>query len=375
MERALSYSPDFLAEKLFTADMDHSHHQEHTKACCPGTHEGHKKPWYQTGLFLISVVTAVVFVCSLFFPFLKHFRESFLDYLKIIGLPMTAGFLLGGMVEYYVPKEYISKYLAQTHKRTILYSAGLGFLMTACSHGIIALSMELHKKGASGPAVVSFLLASPWANLPITFLLIGFFGWKSILIILGALGIAITTGFIFQWLDRKGLIERNRHSVSVAQDFSIRKDMAKRLQDYRPSLRQSMRDIQGIIRGMIGLMEMVLGWVLFGILLASFVSAFVPEHVFHRFFGPTLFGLLITLLAATVIEVCSEGTAPLAFEIYKQTGALGNAFAFLMGGVATDYMEIGLVWKNLGKKTALWMLAVSIPQVLVLGWAFNTFLS
>ncbi len=354
--------------------MDHSH-QEHTEACCPGMHDGPKKPWYRTGLFLISVVAAVIFICSLFFPFLKHFRESFIEYLKMIGLPMALGFLLGGMVDYYIPKEYISKYLARTHKRTILYSAGLGFLMTACSHGIIALSMELHKKGASGPAVVSFLLASPWANLPITFLLIGFFGWKSILIILGALCIAVTTGFIFQWLDRKGLIERNRHSVSVAHDFSIRKDMAKRFQNYRPSLRQSVKDIQGIIRGMIGLMEMVLGWVLFGILLASFVSAFVPSHIFHRFFGPTLLGLLITLLAATVIEVCSEGTAPLAFEIYKQTGALGNAFTFLMGGVATDYMEIGLVWKNLGKKTALWMLAVSIPQVLILGWVFNTFLS
>lgn len=337
--------------------------------------EGSKKPWYRTGLFLISVVTAIMFTASLFFPVLKQFRESFLEYLKMIGLPMTFGFLLGGMVEYYIPKEYISKYLARTHKRTIFYSAGLGFLMTACSHGIIALSMELHKKGASGPAVVSFLLASPWANLPITFLLIGFFGWKSMLIIFGALCIAIITGFIFQWLDRKGLIERNRHSVSVAHDFSIRKDMAKRFKDYRPSLKQLITDIKGIVRGVGSLMEMVLGWVLFGTLLASFVSAFVPAHIFHRFFGPSVLGLFMTLLAATIIEVCSEGTAPLAFELYKQTGAFGNAFAFLMGGVATDYMEIGLIWKNLGRKTAVWMLIVAIPQILILGWAFNTFLS
>jgi len=35
----------------------------------------------------------------------------------------------------------------------------------------------------------------------------------------------------------------------------------------------------------------------------------------------------VTLIVATIMEVCSEGTAPLAFELYRQTGAFGNAFA------------------------------------------------
>jgi uncharacterized membrane protein YraQ (UPF0718 family) len=82
----------------------------------------------------------------------------------------------------------------------------------------------------------------------------------------------------------------------------------------------------------------------------------------------------MTILVATIFEICSEGTSPLAFEIYKQTGAFGNAFAFLMGGVVTDYTEVGLIWINLGKKTALWMLAITLPQVILLGWIFNLIL-
>jgi uncharacterized membrane protein YraQ (UPF0718 family) len=101
------------------------------------------------------------------------------------------------------------------------------------------------------------------------------------------------------------------------------------------------------------------------------IDSFVPSDIFHRFLGPTLVGLFMTLGMATVIEVCSQGTAPLAFTIYRQTGAFGNAFAFLMGGVITDVTEIGLVWKNLGYRTALWMVAISLPQVLLLGWIFN----
>jgi hypothetical protein len=45
-----------------------------------------------------------------------------------------------------------------------------------------------------------------------------------------------------------------------------------------------------------------------------------------------------------------------------------------MAGVATDYTEVGLVWMNLGKRTALWMIAICVPQILLLGWVFNMFL-
>ena len=77
------------------------------------------------------------------------------------------------------------------------------------------------------------------------------------------------------------------------------------------------------------------------------------------------------LAIATVIEVCSEGSAPIAFELYRQIGALGNPFVFLMAGVATDYTEIGLLWSNIGRRTALWLPAVVVPQVLLLAWLMN----
>ncbi len=350
---------------------------EHDHSCCHPQKEGHshKKFWYRNPLFLTLLVTGFLLGASFIFPFFIDFRISFLEYLRMIWIPILIGFVLGGLVDYFIPQEYISKFLAAKSKRTVLYATGLGFLMSACSHGILALSMELHKKGASGPAVVSFLLASPWANLPITFLLIGFFGWKGLVIIFSALAVAIITGLIFQVLDRKGWIEKNKHSVSIASDFSIRKDLTERFRNYRFSLTQLTHDASGIGKGIYVLVDMVLWWILAGIVLASLISAFVPQTIFHRFLGPSFLGLLVTMAVATVLEICSEGTSPLAFEIYKQTGAFGNAFAFLMGGVVTDYTEVGLVWMNLGKKTALWMLAITIPQVLLLGWVFNLLFS
>ncbi len=67
-------------------------------------------------------------------------------------------------------------------------------------------------------------------------------------------------------------------------------------------------------------------------------------------------------------------SAIIAFEIFRKTGALGNAFAFLNAGVATDYTELGLIWKNIGRKAAIWMLMIALPQILILSYLMNVLL-
>ncbi len=119
---------------------------------------------------------------------------------------------------------------------------------------------------------------------------------------------------------------------------------------------------------------MIVWWILIGVLAASVIGAYIPSHMFMTYVGPTALGLFITLIAATIIEVCSEGSSPIAFEIFRQTGALGNSFVFLMAGVATDYTEIGILWTNIGRKTALWLPIIAGPQIVLLGYLFNTLL-
>ena len=283
------------------------------------------------------------------------------------------GLFLGGIIDYYIPREYISKVLSKKSPLTIFNAVFLGFLMSACSHGILALSIQLHKKGASNPAVVSFLLASPWANFAVTMMLLSLFGLKGLFIIIAAIIIAINTGFVFMFLEKKGLIEKNKNIVQVSVEYSILRDFRMRLANYKFNKASLAADFKGVTQGAFALSEMVLWWIILGVLLASLAGAYIPVHFFHKFMGPTVLGLIVTLALATVIEVCSEGSSPLAFEIYRQTGALGNSFVFLMSGVVTDYTEIGLLWSNVGRRVALWMPLVTVPQVMLVGYIANIF--
>ncbi len=324
--------------------------------------------FFKNKLFIISAFSIFAVGVSFFVPFLEPFRKIFLTYLKTIWWAVGLGLILGGLIDYYIPQEYISKVLSRRKPSTIFTAVVIGFLMSACSHGILALSIQLHKKGASNPAVVSFLLASPWANFTITVMLIGFFGLKGLLIIISAIVIAVNTGFIYMLLEKKGLIERNQNSLEVSEQFSILKDIKLRVKNYQFSL---FADLKGILSGAFSLADMVLWWIILGILIASLLGAYIPTGFFHKFMGPTLLGLMVTLVLATIIEVCSEGSSPLAFEIYRQTGALGNSFVFLMAGVVTDYTEIGLLWSNVGRRVALWLPLVTVPQVVIIGYLIN----
>ena len=150
-------------------------------------------PWYKEKLYIITIITLIILTVGYFLDPDKKFFNAFKDYLLLIWWAILIGFLIGGIIDYFIPRTYIEKYLSRHQKRTIAYSILFGFLMSACSHGILAIAIELYKKGASTSSVVAFLLASPWANLPITFLLFGFFGVKAGLIVISAIIIAFIT--------------------------------------------------------------------------------------------------------------------------------------------------------------------------------------
>ena len=350
---------------------------------CPSCQIKPQTPWYKQKLTIITIATIILLILGYYITILNPFFNAFIDYLKMIWWAILIGFLLGGIIDYFIPRKYIEKYLSRHRKRTVIYSIIFGFLMSACSHGILAIAIELYKKGANTSSVVSFLLASPWANLPITILLFGFFGIKALYIIISAITIAFTTGLIFLQLEKNNLVECSHCQMGedqpIYEDFSIIKDIKKRTKNFEPTLKNLKQATLGTLKGSWALTKMVLWWLIIGMLMAAFARAYIDQTYFQQYMGPTLLGLAVTLVFATIIEVCSEGSAPLAFEIYNKTlkagtPAFGNAFTFLMAGVASDYTEIGLIWHNIGKKAALWLPTITIPQVLILGYLFNTFL-
>ena len=330
-------------------------------SCCHG--DSAARPLRVGKKLAVSLAGLACLFALSFLPQLEALNASLTGYLRLLAPPILLGFLLGGAVDYFVPEGFVYRYLGTGRKSSVFYAFFCGFFMSACSHGILALAIELYRKGASTSAVATFLLASPWANLPVTVLLVSFFGWKGILFIATAGFIAIVTGFVFRALESGGLVEKNpAHAAPGDYEWD-------RIRNF--SLRSSAA---GVLRGSLALSNMVLWWIVVGLAAAVLIDVYVPGEFFARYLGPDARGLFLTLGAATLMEVCSEGSSVVALEIYDKVGSFGNPFVFLMAGVVTDYTEIGLLWTAVGKRTALLLPAVTVPQVLFFGFLYNAVL-
>lgn len=271
-----------------------------------------------------------------------------------------------------IPRDLVMSVLG--HKPgfvSLLRAAAAGVLLDLCSHGILAVGMKLYERGASTGQVMAFLLASPWNSFSLTFILIGLigFGWTMLFILL-SLVVGLITGYIFDLLVGRGTLPENPHRALLNEDA----DLGTLWSEFRRSWTFSAGGTRSLLADGIAGSRVVIRWGLFGILLAAMIRTVMPEDAFATWFGASLTGLWLTVLAATVIEVCSEGATPVAADLMNRAAAPGNAFTFLMAGVATDYTEVMSIRDTTSSwKIALFLPLVSLPQVLVLGYVLNHF--
>lgn len=271
-----------------------------------------------------------------------------------------------------IPRELVMAVLGRNAGFFGLFRATLaGVFLDLCSHGILAVGMKLYERGASIGQVMAFLLASPWNSFSLTLILFGLIGvgWTMLFILLSLL-IGLATGAVFDRLVRRGQLPANPWAAQLSDAGPV----SVQWREFRKSMVFSLAGLRAVMRdGFIG-SRVVIRWTLFGLVLAGLIRALVPEESFATWFGATMGGLWLTLLATTVIEVCSEGSTPIAADLMNRAGAPGNSFTFLMAGVATDYTEVMSIRDTTASwKIALFLPLVTVPQVMLVGAILNQF--
>ncbi len=269
-----------------------------------------------------------------------------------------------------IPREFVISVLGRKGGLGGIVRATFGgLLLDLCSHGILMVGAKLYERGASAGQVIAFLVASPWNSFSLTLVLFALVGLNWTLAFIGlSMLIAVITGLVFEILVARGTLPANPNTLDLPEGFEFWQEARSQLKGaHYGSQFWSSLAVSGIKDS-----RPVLRWILFGVLLAGLVQAFVDTGSLQTYFGPTLAGLGLTVLVATVMEVCSEGSTPIAADLLTRANAPGNSFAFLMTGVSTDYTEI-MILKDTTKswKFALFLPLVTVPQVLLIGWILN----
>jgi uncharacterized membrane protein YraQ (UPF0718 family) len=248
-----------------------------------------------------------------------------------------------------------------------------GVLLDLCSHGILMVGTKLYERGASLGQLMAFLIASPWNSLSLTIILITLVGWGWTLSFVAlSMAIGIITGIIFDRLVKAKVLPANRHAPSEQNTPTTNAPITPQIVALIKQADYSPKAIGNLLWDGLKDSRMVFRWLLFGLVLSTAIRAFVPIDTYQTLFGPTVAGLFLTRIAAPIIEVCSEGSTPIAADLLTRAAAPGNGFTFLMAGVATDYTEV-MVSRDTTKswKIALFLPLLTLPQVLLVGYLLN----
>ncbi|MDF1822149.1 MAG: permease [Alcanivoracaceae bacterium] len=339
-------------------------------ACCDHDNGsgGFRMDWLMTVSGVLVALGYGLYLADPAMPqWLHHYASGSFELMNAMWWGLALGIFFVGLLSR-VPRETVMKLMGPGGSwGGLVRATGAGVLLDLCSHGILAVGAKLYERGASAGQVMAFLIASPWNSFSLTLILFGLIGVNWTLLFIGlSLLVALITGRVFDALVARGTLPANPASAQVNTDGAP--SVVQLLREARPSVNGTGSLLWDGVKGA----RMVIRWALFGVVLASLIRAFVPADIFQDWFGPTLLGLGATVIAATIIEVCSEGSVPIAADLFNRAGAPGNAFTFLMAGVATDYTEVMVIRDTTRSwKLALFLPLISLPQVLLLGWIIN----
>ena len=344
------------------------------KDCCHKS-EKPKRDWFLWGSVVIVFLSYCLFLLFpnqiSYIPYLPTFVESNFELLNKMAWGIGLGILFVGLIDK-IPKEIVTSLLGRDGFGGIMRAVFAGVLLDLCSHGILMVGMKLYERGVRLGQVMAFLIASPWNSFSLTLILWALIGFKWMMaFLLLSILIALISGLIFDWLVENKKLPSNPHHLEVDPNFK-----------FFPSLKQHWKQAKFngnffmtiLTKGFQG-SKMVLKWVFFGVIIASLLRTFISPESFETFFGPTLAGLGLTILVATILEICSEGSTPIAADMVTRAKAPGNGFAFLMAGVSTDYTEV----MSLKETTKSWRIAwflplITLPQVILIAWLINQYI-
>ena len=258
---------------------------------------------------------------------------------------LLLGFLIAGILHVFVPQGFYTKYLSRNNKWAVLWAALLGVPLPLCSCGVIPTAIGLRNEKASKGAVASFLIATPQTGIDsilATFSLLGL-GF-AILRPVAALVTGVCGGLLVNRLVKDD-------DAAVATDATCAVETGNRL--WRVLKYAYFRMIQDIG-----------GRLVLGLLVAALIQVAIPDEFFLTFGKQPLLQMLVILMVAVPMYICSTGSIPVAAALMMKGLSPGAALVMLMAGPAVNLASILVVRKALGRQfTWIYLLTIVVFSI------------
>jgi len=295
------------------------------------------------------------------------------------GWAFILGYFVSGMIQAFVPKGKMTKYMGDADFKSISLSTLFGSASSSCSFAALAAARSLVKKGAHFVAAVAFMFASTNLVIELGILIMIFLGWQFLaseiiggLILIAISSVLIKLTYPKKWI--KQTREKLEKDDGEEEDFNWKERIT------------SKKGWHLVGQKFVNDWKMAWEDILIGFTIAGFVAVMVPADFWSALFladATNIPSWLVTLENAVIAPfvagatfIGSMGNIPLA-TVLNENGVM---FAGIMGFIYSDLMVPPLVHINAkyyGWKVALYIAGIMFVSIvataLILNSAFSFF--
>lgn len=290
------------------------------------------------------------------------------------GWAFVLGYFVSGMIQAFVPKKELTKYMGNADLKSISLSTFFGAASSSCSFAALAAARSLVKKGAHFIAAVAFMFASTNLVIELGILILIFLGWQFLAAeLVGGLVLIAISSLLIKWTYPENWLQAARDKVEsegdgLTEDFNWKKRI------------KSKEGWQLVGHKFVNDWKMAWEDILIGFTIAGFVAVLVPESFWTILFLAdaqhlpdwlvALENALVAPFVAASTFIGSMGNIPLA-TVLNQNGVL---FAGIMGFIYSDLMVPPLVHINAkyyGWRVALYIAGVMFVSIVLTALILN----
>jgi len=292
------------------------------------------------------------------------------------SLYILIGFFVAGLLHEFLPAALISRHLGKNSPRSVLLAALFGAPIPLCSCGVLPAAAELRRKGASRPAVTSFLISTPETGVDSIALTYGLLGpVMAIVRPIAAILSAVVAGLL-------AIIVRDDEPQNpAAQPTESALVGESHDHDHGPGAppqpARSLRERgQSILRyGFGSLVDELAFWLLIGIALTGLLGALLPNDFFSRVLGwdRGIVPMLAMVVMGVPLYLCASASTPVATALIAKGLSPGAALVFLLTGPGTNAATVAVVGQLLGRRLLRVYLISIIGVALAAGLLLDAF--
>ncbi|MCB2305133.1 permease [Clostridium estertheticum] len=300
--------------------------------------------------FVIAYLVYSVFkptgfdITKIFLPWLERFNIVFLSIL-IQAFPFVLfGVFVSAIIQVNVSSEKITNIFPENRALQFIVAIFAGLFFPVCDCAIVPVGARLIKKGVPLPAAVTFMLAAPIVNpIVIASTLFAFPSQPSIAIYRVGLGITVAflVGVVFMLVPEKDILPLGNIDVINCNCGFCNNDYNNK--------KGILGNVDAIFNHAGAEFFQIGKFIIIGAFLSSIMQTLIPKEIFGNIGGGTIISLLIMMLFAFILSVCSTSDAFIARTFVNQF-SIGSIMGFLVLGPMLDIKNLLMLLGNFKKR-------------------------